>query len=92
MSDKNWFKVETSKDKENTYHYYGSSSKDLNELIASLQRGEYIRLDDLMYMERSEYKSWADWDKSLEPSVLINPACVVTVMQYKADPRTLPAR
>ncbi|MFZ2267456.1 MAG: hypothetical protein WAV95_07730 [Azonexus sp.] len=92
MTQKNWFKVETNKDKESTYHYYGSSPFNHDELISALQRGEYIHLDDLLYMERTEYKSWADWDKSLNPSVSINPNCVVTVMQYKGDPRTIPAK
>ena len=89
---KNWFKIETSKEEGSTYHYYGSSALSLDELVSRLQQGEYVRLDDLLYMERTEYKAWADWDKSLEPSVLINPACVVTVMQYKADPRTVSAK
>lgn len=92
MTQKNWFKVETSKDKESSYHYYGSSFFSQDELISALQRGEYIRLDDLLYMERTEYKSWAEWDKSLNASVSINPNCVVTVMQYKGDPRTIPAK
>lgn len=92
MSGKNWYKVETSKDKENTYHYYGSSSLSLVEVVSLLQKNEYIRLDDLLYMERTEYKAWSEWDKSLEPSVLINPSVVVTVMQYKGDPRTVPAK
>ena len=73
MSEKNWFKIETSKDKGSTYHYYGSSAFSLDEIISSLQRGEYIRLDDLLYMERTEYKAWSEWDKSLQPTVHINP-------------------
>jgi hypothetical protein len=92
MAEKNWFKIETAKDKEGTYHYYGSSGQSLVEIIASLQRHEYIRLDDLLYMERTEYKAWAEWDKSLEPSICINSNIVVSVMQYKADPRTIPSR
>ena len=92
MASKYWFKIETSKEKENTYHYYGSSNFSQDELTAALQRGEYIRLDELLYMDRTEYKSWADWDKSLHPSVSINPKCVVTVMQYKGDPRAIPAK
>lgn len=87
---KNWFKLETSK--ENTYHYYGSSSFSCEQLLEALQRGEYVRLDDLLYMERGEYKEWAEWDKSLMPYVCINPECVITVMQYKGDPRTIPSK
>ena len=92
MAEKIWYKVETSKDKESTYHYYGSSSLSYDKFIAALQQGEYVHLDDLLYMERGEYKEWAVWDKSLIPSVFINPAFVVTVMQYKGDPRAIPAK
>lgn len=92
MSEKIWYKIETSKDKESTYHYYGCSSLTYDQLIAALQLGEYIRLDELLYLERGEYKEWSEWDKSLFPSVSINPDCVVTVMQYKGDPRAVPAK
>ncbi len=92
MTDKNWYKIETAKDKENSYHYYGTSKLNYEEVIASLQRGEYIFLDDLLYLERSEYKPWAEWDKSILPSVYINPNCVLTVMQYRGDPRVIAAR
>jgi hypothetical protein len=92
MSDKNWFKIETKKDSESSYHYYGSSSLSLEEVISALQRSEYVRLDDLLYMERTEYKAWSDWDKSLEPFVFINPNIVATVMQYKGDPRITPSK
>ena len=92
MPEKNWYKVETAKDNESTYHYYGSSLLSHEQLVSSLQRSEYIHLDDLLYLERGEYKEWAEWDKSLIPSVSINPACVVTVMQYKGDPRAIPAK
>jgi hypothetical protein len=92
MSEKNWFKVETSKDKVSTYHYYGTSPLSLEQLVAALQRGEFVRLDDLLYMERSQYKEWSEWDKTLTPTVSINPACVVTVMQFKTDPRANQAK
>ncbi|MBK1889218.1 hypothetical protein Undi14_04175 [Undibacterium sp. 14-3-2] len=92
MSEKTWYKVEVSKEKESTYHYYGSSLLNYEQLISSLQRGEYIRLDDLLYMERGEYKEWAEWDKSLIPFVSINPVSVVTVMQYKGDPRVISSK
>jgi hypothetical protein len=92
MSEKNWFKIETTKDKDSTYHYYGSSELSLEEVLSSLEQGHYVRLDDLLYMERTEYKPWAEWDKSMNPFVCINAKCVVTVMQYKGDPRTIPAR
>jgi hypothetical protein len=92
MAGKYWFKIETAKDKDSSYHYYGSSLLTHEELISSLQRGEYISLNDLLYLERSEYKQWADWDKSILPHVSINPTFVISVMQYRDDPRIVPAR
>jgi hypothetical protein len=92
MSDKFWYKVESNEGEESTTHHYGSSSLSFEQLIASLQRGEYIRLDDVLYMERSNYKEWAEWDTSLHPTKYINPNCVLNVMQYKSDPRVTPAK
>jgi len=87
MSEKFWFKVETNKDEDGTYHYHGSSSLSLEQLVNALQKYEFIRLDDLLYMERGTYKEWAEWDKALEPTVFINPKYVISVMPYKGDPR-----
>ena len=88
MSDKKWYKIEVNEGEDSTTHFYGSSSLTYEEVLKWLKDGLFIRLDDLLYMERGEYKEWAEWDKSLVPSIAINPKCVVTVMQYKADPRT----
>ena len=90
MSEKLWYKIETNKGKEGTYHYIGSSLLSFESIAGKIQKGELIRLDELLYMERGEIKEWADWDKSLEPSVLIQPACIVAIMQFKGDPRVVP--
>jgi len=90
MSNKNWYKIETNKGEDNPYHYIGSSTDTYETVADKIQKKEVIRLDDLLYMERGEVKEWADWDKSLNPSVLINPSCIITVMQFKGDPRVIP--
>lgn len=91
MANKNWFKIETNKISE-TYHYIGSSPETLESLTAKAQAGEFLRLDDLLYMERGDYREWAEWDKSLTPSVMIQPSIVLSIMQFKGDPRVIPSK
>ena len=88
----NWFKVEISKAKEGTYHYVGSSTATLDELMNTAARGEYVKLDNLLYTDRGDIKPWQEWDPSLLPSTAINPAVIITMMQFKGDPRTLPRK
>ncbi|MES2364252.1 MAG: hypothetical protein V4563_00005, partial [Pseudomonadota bacterium] len=61
MREKHWYKIETDKGKEGTYHYIGASSLSFSSLGERIQKGEFIRLDELLYMERGEIKEWADW-------------------------------
>lgn len=90
MSEKNWYKIETNKSEEGTYHYIGSSSLSFEVVAERVEKGQLVRLDDLLYMERGEVKEWASWDKSLQPSVFIQPACIISIMQFKGDPRVVP--
>jgi hypothetical protein len=92
MSDKYWYKVETNEGEDSTTHHYGSSSLSFELLIASLQRGEYIQLNDVLYLERGSYKEWAEWAPELHPSKYINPNCILNVMQYIGDPRATPKK
>jgi hypothetical protein len=88
----NWFKVEINKGKEGMYNYVGSSEDSAETLINKAQNGIFVRLDNLLYYERGEIREWADWDKSLEPNVYINPKEVVSVMEFKGDPRVIPSK
>jgi hypothetical protein len=92
MSDTKWYKIETNKGKDGPYHYIGASSLSFENLSEKAERGEFVRLDGLLYFERGEYKEWADWDKSLEPSVLIHPARILSIMQFKGDPRKISSK
>ena len=82
----NWFKVEVNMHPEG-YAYVGSSFLSLEALISKLSSGEYIRLDNLLYMDRGIVKEWAEWDKSVIPTAYINPYYVTNVMQFIRDPR-----
>ena len=83
----NWFKIEVNKFSEGTYTYVGCSSLSLEAVIAKLQAGDYIRLDNLLYWDRGIIKEWSQWDKSVVPTVYINPLAVLDVMQFIRDPR-----
>lgn len=90
MTEKHWYKIETNKGEEGTYHYIGSTPLTFESLAEKVHLGEMVRLDELLYMERGEIKEWADWDKSLLPSVYIQPTCIISIMQFKGDPRVTP--
>lgn len=86
----NWFKIETNKSKEGVYHYIGSTEDSAETLVNKVQNGIFVRLDNLLYWERGEIREWADWDKSLEPTVFINPKEIIAIMEFKGDPRVIP--
>ena len=89
MNKKKWYKIEVYKSGDDTYHYIGTSEETLDLLSMNIKEGKFICLNDLLYFERGVYKEWAEWDKSLEPTVLINPSSIVTLMQFKDDPRNI---
>jgi hypothetical protein len=85
-----WFKIETNKGKDGTYHYVGCSELDVDTLLKRAEHGFFVRLDELLYMDRGQMKPWAEWDKTLVPTAYINPKDIVAVMEFKGDPRELP--
>jgi hypothetical protein len=84
----NWFKIKIQIGNAD-YIYNGSSTHSLDELVEQAIAGKFLRLDDLFYTDRGEVKDWASWDKREMPSVRINPKMILTIQQYKADPKTL---
>jgi hypothetical protein len=85
-----WYKIEVNKGESGTYHFVGSSELDVDTLTKRAEHGFFIRLDDLLYMDRGQVKEWGEWDKTLIPSAHINSKDVVAVMEFKGDPRELP--
>jgi hypothetical protein len=86
----NWFNIRLKSKSDGEYTFSGSSPDSLEKLAEKAARGEYLRLDDLLYFDRGEVKDWAQWDNREVPTVYINPANVIAIQQFKGDPRTLP--
>ncbi len=72
-----------------SYTYVGSSPLSPDELAKEAGKGEYIRLENLLYQDRGEVREWAQWDNREEPMVLINSSYIVAIQPFKGDPRTL---
>ena len=86
----NWFKIRID-DGDDGYAFVGSSVESMDTLAQRAASGHYIRLDNLLYYENGKIKEWSEWDERLTPTVLINPHQILLTMQFKADPRTMPA-
>ena len=86
---KYWYKIETYEGDGN-YHHLGSSEFTIEELAKKLERGEYIKLNDLLYRDDDQIKNWADWDKRFHPIKMLNPKYVVAIMEFTGDPRNYP--
>src|SRR5262245_37740939 len=84
----NWFKIRTDEG-QRTYTLVGSSPHALETLVDQATQGKYVRLDDLVFMDRGTVQDWSAWDKRDIPSVVINPKAIMTIMQLRADPRTI---
>jgi hypothetical protein len=83
----NWYKIETDRAKDGAYNYIGSSSDSLKVILKKAYDGEYIQLANLVYMDRGEIKKWSDWDKKIVPTIFINPKGIISIMQFKGDPK-----
>jgi hypothetical protein len=84
----NWFKIKTHEG-QRTYTLVGSSPHTLEALLDQATQGKYVRLDDLVFMDRGRVKDWSAWDKRAIPSIVINPKVIIAIMQLRADPRTI---
>jgi hypothetical protein len=85
----NWYKIRANEGKDDSYTYVGTSTDSAEVIAEKAARGEFIRLDGLLYLDRGEVKEWAEWDKSLIPTVYINPRNIQSLMQFKGDPRVV---
>lgn len=86
----NWFKIHVNDGTTEGYTYVGCSLDTLEEISDKVSQRKSIILKDLIYKEKEEIFTWEEWDNTLVPTVCINAACVVSVMQFKDDPRKLP--
>jgi len=84
-----WFKVEVRRGTSEQYSFVGATDATLESLAQNIADGQTVRLDRLLYWDRGKIKDWEEWDKTLVPSVVIKPSEVVTIMQFKGDPRVL---
>ncbi|MHB1033916.1 MAG: hypothetical protein ACYC35_03615 [Pirellulales bacterium] len=85
----NWFKVQVV-DGSERFTFVGCCQESLETLSQKATRHEYIRLDQLLYNDRGAIKDWTEWDNRVLPSVYINPDKIVSLMQFKDDPRVIP--
>ncbi len=88
----NWYKIQAKDEDGDGRTWVGRSDETLEALAQRAKDGDFIRLDELLYMDRGEVKEWADWDKSLVPTVFLNPASITSIMQFRGDPRTTPRK
>lgn len=86
----NWYKIILDDGSQRGHMFIGSSPDSVETLVERASRGEYFRLDDLLYHDRGEIKDWAEWDNREVPSIFINGARVAAIQPFKGDPRTLP--
>jgi hypothetical protein len=84
----NWFKVKI-QEGHSEYTYVGSSTLSSEEIVEHVTQGKFIRLDNLVYMDRGEVKDWATWDNREIPTIHINPKVIIAIQPFKADPRTI---
>ena len=87
-----WYKIAINEGGAEPYNYVGASNETLDGLVQKATRGEFIHLTNLLYRDRGEMKSWNEWDASLEPEIYLNPSSILTIMQFKGDPRITPSR
>lgn len=86
----NWYRIQVQDGTAHGHTFAGSSPDSLDQLIQKAMRGEYLRLDNLVYWDQGQVKDWAEWDRRDAPTVCINPAHVLSIQPFKGDPRTLP--
>jgi hypothetical protein len=89
-ADMNWYLIRVNDGTANGYSFVGSSGDSLERLAEKAARGEYLRLDDLLYYDQGEVRDWAQWDRRFAPTVFVNPAHVIAIQPFRGDPRRLP--
>jgi hypothetical protein len=86
----NWYMIRVNDGSPTGYSFVGSSLDSLECLAEKAMRGEYVRLDNLLYYDQGEVKDWAQWDNRFAATVAINPAHIIAIQPFKGDPRRVP--
>lgn len=85
----NWYKIRVKDGSEGGYTFAGCSPETVEQILEKAARGEYLRLDGLLYYDSGEIKTWSQWDNREAPFAYINPVNIVVIQPFKGDPRTL---
>ena len=84
----NWYRIRI-REGNDTYTYAGASESSVEQFLEQIGQGKFIRLDDLVYLDRGDIKDWSTWDRREVPTVHINPNAILAIHQFKSDPRTM---
>ncbi len=87
----NWFTIRIHSPQDTgllDLRYIGSSQLTLEQLHERIEKGEYLRLDNLIFeKQHNVYEEWSALGWRELPVVIINPAYIVAVRQFENDPR-----
>lgn len=83
-----WYQVTIS---QQGYNYQMTCTSTLAEadFIATLSKGDgFIVLDNLLYRDNTgKYKSWSEWDPTMQPRIYVRASAIVTLQPLVGDPR-----
>ena len=68
---------------------YGSSILAEAELVASLETGNYLFPDDLIFWDCGRPKSMKDWSITDCDRIYINPTAIISITPMRDDPRNI---
>ena len=83
---KNWYWVQVSEGP-TTQFYRGTSPLSEKALLKALGDEEFLRFDNLTFVNCGITKAWSEHNPELENHVLINPRFIISVHPLAGDPR-----
>lgn len=83
---KNWYWVQVS-ESPTTQFYRGTSPLSEQVLLKALGGKEFLRFDNLTYVNCGITKDWSEHNPELKNHVLINPRFIISVNPLAGDPR-----
>lgn len=85
-----WYKVRIRQGDGDDYSYVGSMPLSPDELADKLFQGQWVRLENLLQWDGTEFHDWQNWDSTVEPTLYLSPTIVTAFMQLIGDPRQMP--